>query len=64
MNITLWIVQALLAVMFGMAGLMKITQPKEKLTAQQPWVEDSAPTTVKLIGSLEVPVAIGLILPL
>lgn len=64
MNIALWIVQALLAIAFGMAGLMKITQPKEKLAAQQPWVEDFAPTTVKLIGTLEVLGAIGLILPL
>src|SRR3954468_24740018 len=47
-----------------MAGLMKITRPKEKLTAQQPWVEDVAPNTVKLIGTLELLGAIGLILPL
>ena len=63
MNIALWIVQALLAVAFGMAGIMKLTQPKEKLAAQMGWVEDFAPTTVKGIGLLEVLGAIGLILP-
>jgi len=63
-NIALWIVQGLLAIAFGMSGLMKITQPKEKLKAQQPWVKDFAPTTVKLIGTLEVLGAIGLLLPL
>jgi uncharacterized membrane protein YphA (DoxX/SURF4 family) len=64
MNIALWIVQALLAIAFGMAGAMKLMQPKEQLAAQQPWVEDVAPTTVKLIGTVEVLGAIGLILPL
>jgi uncharacterized membrane protein YphA (DoxX/SURF4 family) len=63
MNIALWIVQALLALAFGMAGLMKITQPKEKLAAQMGWVEDFAPTTIKAIGVLEVLGAIGIILP-
>jgi len=64
MNIALWIVQALLALAFGMAGLMKLTQPKEKLAAQMAWVEDFAPNIVKLIGTLELLGAIGLILPL
>ena len=64
MNIALWIVQALLALLFAMAGLMKLTQPKEKLAAQMAWVGDFAPTTVKLIGAVEVLGAIGLILPL
>jgi uncharacterized membrane protein YphA (DoxX/SURF4 family) len=63
MNIALWIVQALLAVAFGMAGIMKLTQPKEKLAVQMGWVEEFAPTTVKGIGLLEVLGAIGLILP-
>ena len=64
MNIALWVVQALLALAFGMTGLMKLTQPREKLAAQMGWVEDFAPTTVKLIGGLELLGAIGLILPL
>jgi uncharacterized membrane protein YphA (DoxX/SURF4 family) len=64
MNIALWIVQALLALAFGMAGLMKITQPKDKLAAQMGWVEDFAPNAVKGIGVLELLGAIGLILPL
>jgi uncharacterized membrane protein len=64
MNIALWVVQALLAIAFGMAGLLKITQPREKLAVQMGWVEDFGPTTVKLIGTLEVLGAIGLILPL
>jgi uncharacterized membrane protein YphA (DoxX/SURF4 family) len=64
MNIALWVVQALLALAFGMTGLMKLTQSREKLAAQMGWVNDFAPTTVKLIGALELLGAIGLILPL
>ena len=64
MDTALWIVQALLALAFGMAGLMKLTQPKEKLAGQMAWVEDFSPTTVKLIGALELLGAIGLIVPL
>jgi uncharacterized membrane protein YphA (DoxX/SURF4 family) len=64
MNIALWIAQALLALAFGMAGVMKISQPKEKLAAQMSWVEDFEPNTIKLIGALELLAAIGLIAPL
>ena len=64
MNIALWIVQGLMALAFGMAGFMKLTQPKEKLAGQMAWVEDFAPTTIKLIGTLELLGAIGLIVPL
>lgn len=39
MNIALWIVQVLPALAFGMAGLMKLTQPKQKLAAQMARVE-------------------------
>ena len=63
MNIALWVVQAVLALVFGQAGLMKLTQPKEKLLARMHSLEDLAPTMVKGIGALELLGAIGLILP-
>ena len=63
MNVVLWILQAVLAVAFAMAGLMKLTQPKEKLLGRLPWVEDFSPATVKLIGAAELAAAVGLILP-
>jgi len=63
MNIALWIVQALLAVAFLMAGGMKLMQPKEKLAEKMAYVNDLSAGTVKLIGALEVLGAIGLILP-
>ena len=63
MNVFLWIVQIVLAIMFLMAGVMKIGQPKEKLAENQGWVEDFAENHVKGVGALEILAAIGLILP-
>ncbi|MFB4284163.1 MULTISPECIES: hypothetical protein [unclassified Nonomuraea] len=37
MTIALWIVQAVLAVMFGIAGVTKSTQPNDKLEPKLPW---------------------------
>jgi uncharacterized membrane protein YphA (DoxX/SURF4 family) len=64
MNIGLWIIAGLLAVVFLASGAMKLTQPKEKLaTSGLGWVEDFGAGTVKAIGALEVLAAVGLILP-
>ena len=63
MNIFLWILQIALAGMFALAGVMKSTQPKEKLLANMPWVEDFSANTVRFIGAMELLAAIGLILP-
>jgi len=64
MNITLWIVTALLALLFLAAGTMKIAQPKARLAASgQGWAEDFSEGTVKSIGGLEVLAALGLVLP-
>lgn len=64
MNVVLWIVAGLLALVFLAAGGMKMMQPKEKLAASGlGWTEDFGAGTVKLIGLLEVLAAVGLILP-
>ena len=63
MNVAVWVVQILLALAFGAAGFMKMTQPREKLQTNMKWVEDFAPNSVKGIGTLEALAAIGLILP-
>jgi uncharacterized membrane protein YphA (DoxX/SURF4 family) len=63
-NITLWIVAAVLALAFLGAGAMKLTQPKEKLAASgMGWTESFSPGAVKAIGAAEVLGALGLILP-
>lgn len=63
MNIALWIVQGLLALVFLMAGGMKVTQPKEKLAENMAWVNDFSANSVKVIGALELLGAIGVVTP-
>ena len=54
MNVFLWILQIVLAAMFATAGVTKATQPKEKLAARLPWVEDFSAGTVRFIGVVEL----------
>jgi len=63
MNVTLWIVQAVLAVAFGLAGVMHATQPRERLAKSLPWAQDVSDGTLRLIGVTELAGALGLILP-
>ncbi|MFE7540719.1 DoxX family protein [Streptomyces platensis] len=64
MNITLWIIASVLALAFLAAGLMKISQPREKLAASgMAWAEDFSPGSVRAIGAVEALGALGLILP-
>ena len=63
MIIALWIVTGLLAVAFFGAGLMKVSQPQEKLQANMAWVEAYSAAQVRMVGALEVLGAIGLVLP-
>jgi uncharacterized membrane protein len=62
-NVVLWILPWLLAVAFAVAGVLKATQPKEKLAQQMPWVEDFSQATVRFIGVAEFLGALGLVLP-
>ena len=63
MNAALWAVQLILAIMFMMAGAMKLTKTKVELAERMGWVEDFSQGTIRLIGAAEVMGAIGLILP-
>ncbi|MFE9693590.1 DoxX family protein [Micromonospora sp. NPDC005806] len=63
MNILLWALQIILALIFLGAGLTKVTQPKEKLRERMAWVEPVPPARVKALGAAEVLGALGLILP-
>lgn len=63
MTIAVWIVSAIAALLFVMAGGVKLARPKEALRAQMSWVDDFSGWQVKAIGALEVLGAIGLILP-
>ena len=44
----------MLAIAFFGAGVAKLTQPKEKLHERMAWVEDFSPSTIKMIGVLEI----------
>src|SRR3954471_21589875 len=61
----LWILAGLLAAMFLAAGAGKLVQSKEKLAASpnMAWTEEFSPAMLKVIGTLEVLAAVGLILP-
>ena len=64
MDIALWIMAGLLAVLFLASGLTKLLRPRDKLIASgQGWAEDYPAGVIKLIGGLEVAAAIGLIVP-
>ena len=67
MNILIWVLQGLLAVMFLMAGFMKASQSKEALKEsggeRMAWVDSLSATNVRMIGILEVLIGLGLILP-
>lgn len=63
MNVFLWIVQAVLAALFAMAGLVKAVQAKDKLVGRYPWMQDVSQARVRFIGVLELAGAIGLIAP-
>ena len=64
LHISLWVVQCLLAAAFGLAGIMKITSPMEKLLeAGMTFVSSYGVATVRFIGWSELLGALGLILP-
>ncbi|MCW2855026.1 MAG: hypothetical protein JWR52_641 [Marmoricola sp.] len=63
MNLAAWIVSGVLAAAYLMAGIMKTTQPAEKLQPKMGWVEDVSLRTLRLIGVSELLGALGLILP-
>lgn len=65
MNIFLWIIQGLLAAMFFMAGLIKLTKSKDDLKPKMgDWVDVISNPAFRLIGLLELLAAIGLVVPM
>jgi uncharacterized membrane protein YphA (DoxX/SURF4 family) len=65
MNVALWIIAAVMAAVFLVAGTNKLLIPREKL-AKAPgggWVLDFSAGFVKALGAVEILGAVGLILP-
>lgn len=63
LNIALWIGQGLLAAMFIMAGLPKVTQPMEVLAESLPWISSSPAGLIRFIGISELLGGLGLLIP-
>ena len=63
MNIALWIVQALLALAFVLAGSMKLFQPIATLSKSMNWTGELPAWQVRGIGLAELLGGLGLILP-
>ncbi|MGH3855711.1 MAG: DoxX family protein [Pseudonocardiaceae bacterium] len=64
MDIALWVGQGVLAVMFALSGLVKVTQSKERLLATgQTGVRDVPLIGIRAIAVCELLAAAGLILP-
>lgn len=64
MNIALWVVQVLLAGMYGMAGGMKTFQPDGvRKNPQMTWAHDKQDGYIRFVGVSELLGALGMILP-
>ena len=63
LNAALWIAQILLALAFGMAGVMKLGTPLAELGQKMSWVRAVPGGLVRFIGASELAGSLGLILP-
>lgn len=63
LNLVLWIAQLVLAVVFSLAGAMKLFTPMAELAHALPWTAAAAPALVRFIGLSELAGAVGLLLP-
>lgn len=59
----LWLAHSVLAIAFGMAGLLKVVTPVQGIVNQMPWAADLPPAFVRVIGLAEVAAAVALIAP-
>lgn len=65
MDLALWIVAGLLAVVFTAGGIGKLAIPKDRIVALPggEWAEDWSAGAVKTTGALDLLAAVGLVLP-
>jgi len=63
-NISLWVVQGLLLVLYGAVGIMKTTQPIPDLAAMIVWPGMVPEIMVRSIGLAELAGALGMVLPM
>ena len=63
MKVAYWIVAGLLALFYLYAGGKKVAQSKETLAPMMAWVDSVPMPAVRVIGTLEILGAAGLVLP-
>lgn len=63
MNLVLWVLQIVVALVFLLAGTVKLTQPVERLGKTMQFVKEVPEWLVRFIGLVELIGALGLILP-
>ncbi|MFF8639731.1 DoxX family protein [Streptomyces sp. NPDC015345] len=63
MNIAYWIVAGLLALFYIYAGAMKVIRSRDQLRPMMAWVDRIPLPAVRVLGTVEVLGATGLILP-
>ena len=64
MNIALWVLAGVLALVFFASGAQKLTRSREQLIASGlRFAEDFSDGAVRAIGALEILAAVGLVLP-
>lgn len=62
MNVALWVVQALTALLFGGHGFLLVSRP-QRMAERVPWVRALPMQLVRVLGVLELLGAIGVVLP-
>ncbi len=63
LNITLWIVQIILALLFIMTGVVKFTSSIEEQRSQMEWPKHVSEGLIHFVGIIEIVGALGLLLP-
>jgi hypothetical protein len=63
LNISLWIVQALLGVMFTGTGVWKLLTPVATLAAKMPWMGQVSPAFLQMTAAFDFLGGVGLLLP-
>ncbi len=63
LNTSLWIAQAFVAIVVALAGLVKLTIPRELLAKRMHWAASWPRWRIKLLAAGEVAGAAGLVVP-
>jgi uncharacterized membrane protein YphA (DoxX/SURF4 family) len=64
MNTLLWIFQGLLAFVFVMAGMMKLSRTKAEIEKRMAWAEGFSAGTIRFIGLVELLGGLGVVFPM